>query len=419
MDRTEADINRNDLEALRALQADAQELERIQDLLDRFNVFEAIGFVDQEVMHSRFLAFLLDPEQNHNLGDGFLRKMLEKASASSKSNSLPEAFEDISGRNTEQTAVQTEVRTDDGRIDILLLNEVGGWATIIENKVWSTEHSDQLDRYYRFVKKDHPNWRLLGIYLTPYGDASSHEAYLPLSYGTVCEAIDEIMEDRGPTLTPDVRMAMEHYTAMLRRNILGDPEVSRLCREIHRKHHRALHAISNNLSASQQELHKLLKNLVKETPNLAYGYREPAGLFKDWDVFDHREWDVPALRVGDRYQNSNRLLYFVFYSDLTETLEIWLELGPGDADARSKLLAMAHKNPTVFNEVPDALSECARLLTYRLLTPEQFKDLSDGERKKEIRRRWAEFLNKVLPRVEDALKEEAWIWESDGIQEGR
>ena len=34
-----------DRQALRALQRDAHELEHIENLLDRFNVFEAIGFV--------------------------------------------------------------------------------------------------------------------------------------------------------------------------------------------------------------------------------------------------------------------------------------------------------------------------------------------------------------------------------------
>ncbi len=40
-----------DLDALKALEADAPELERLEDLLDRFNVFEAIGFVDQLAKH--------------------------------------------------------------------------------------------------------------------------------------------------------------------------------------------------------------------------------------------------------------------------------------------------------------------------------------------------------------------------------
>ncbi len=55
-------------------------------------------------------------------------------------------------RSLDQTKVHTEVYTDDGRIDILLLNEAGKWAVVIENKVWTSEHSDQLGRYFRFAK---------------------------------------------------------------------------------------------------------------------------------------------------------------------------------------------------------------------------------------------------------------------------
>ncbi len=37
-----------DFEALKALQADAQELERIEGLPDRFNLFQAIGLVSDK-----------------------------------------------------------------------------------------------------------------------------------------------------------------------------------------------------------------------------------------------------------------------------------------------------------------------------------------------------------------------------------
>ncbi len=54
---------------------------------------------------------------------------------------------------------------------------------IIENKVWTTEHSDKLDRYYQFVKKNQPRWHVLGIYLTPHGDTPSHKAYSSVGGG--------------------------------------------------------------------------------------------------------------------------------------------------------------------------------------------------------------------------------------------
>jgi hypothetical protein len=65
-----------------------------------------------------------------------------------------------------------------------LLNEVGKWAMIVENKVWSAEHSDQLGRYHRFVRKTYPGWRVFGVYLTPFGSLPSRdedrENYSPL-----------------------------------------------------------------------------------------------------------------------------------------------------------------------------------------------------------------------------------------------
>lgn len=43
------------------------ELEELEDQLEKFNIFEAIGVVRQELRHSNFLAFLLDPKQNSGL----------------------------------------------------------------------------------------------------------------------------------------------------------------------------------------------------------------------------------------------------------------------------------------------------------------------------------------------------------------
>ena len=55
-----------------------RDLERLEALLAEFNIFEAIGVVRQELRHSDFLAFLLDPHQSHGLGDDFLKAFSSK-----------------------------------------------------------------------------------------------------------------------------------------------------------------------------------------------------------------------------------------------------------------------------------------------------------------------------------------------------
>jgi hypothetical protein len=68
-----------DLRALEDFLIANRDLERLEAMLDRFNILEALGVVRQELRHSDFLAFLMDPEGNHGLGDAFLKRLLQRA----------------------------------------------------------------------------------------------------------------------------------------------------------------------------------------------------------------------------------------------------------------------------------------------------------------------------------------------------
>jgi hypothetical protein len=46
------------------------------------------------------------------------------------------------------------------------------------------------------------------------------------------------------------------------------------------------------------------------------------------------------------------------------------------------------------------------------LTGKSLDKLSVEEREGEIRKQWRKFLDKDLPRIEAALKQETWIWDS-------
>jgi PD-(D/E)XK nuclease superfamily len=398
-----------DLEALEALQADASGLERIEELLDRYNIFEAIGFTNQEIMHSRFLAFLLDPKRDHGLDDLFLRGLLRKCSESTDGYSLPRVEHHDGGLG--QTTVHTEVYAGDGRIDILLLNEAGKWAMIVENKVWTTERSGQLEKYYQFVKENYPNHLVRGIYLTPHGDRPSHEEYLPLSYGAVCEILDSILAEPGSNPSSDVRMSLQHYTDMVRRNIVGDSEIARLCQRLYREHHKAFDLVFQHRFATQEMVRRTLINLIRQTPGLIHDggwINYPAASYVDFAV---EGWDVPGLQVGSLNDRGNRILEFVF-GNYPENLILDLQIRPGDEATRRKLFDMAHAHSDVFNGEKDPSTKYSHIFRRTMLPPSFYEDdVRASEREQEIRRRWDEFLHKDLPRIEEALRKETWIWE--------
>ncbi len=381
-----------DLASLQALQAEASELSRVEDLIDHFNIFEAIGFVDQELMHSRFLAYLLDTRQGHGLGDTLLRKLLDRAS-------VPVSL-DLRDGGLGQTLVHREWRN----VDILLTNETHRFAVIIENKIWSSEHSDQLDRYFQIVKKDYPGWRVFGFYLTPFGDKPSHEAYSPLSYGTVCEVLEDILKHQGSALSPDVKMSVEHYARMVKRRILGDPETVRLCQQMYRKHKRAFDLIFEHRPDHQMSNRDILFNLVSNEESLVL-----TGKSKGFVWFHPREWEVPGLQGNT---DRNGFLRFVFHNR-PDGIDLFLETSPGDEATRRKLFEMGQKNEMLFNYLVDPDTDrWPKLYRRTLLTPSLSEDVSDHEREQEIRGQWAGFLEEDLPRIEAALKEEAWIWGS-------
>ena len=67
-----------DRKFLEALAVGNPDLERLESLIARFNMFEALGVVRQELRHSDFLAFLLDPRGSHGLGAAFARSLLQR-----------------------------------------------------------------------------------------------------------------------------------------------------------------------------------------------------------------------------------------------------------------------------------------------------------------------------------------------------
>ena len=67
-----------DRQALEAFVVENADLEALEGFLEQFNIFEAVGVVRQELRHSDFLAFLLDPRQNHRLDDAFVQRLLQK-----------------------------------------------------------------------------------------------------------------------------------------------------------------------------------------------------------------------------------------------------------------------------------------------------------------------------------------------------
>ncbi len=369
------------------------DLERLETLLDQFNIFEAIGAVRQELRHSDFLAFLLDPQRGHGLGDVFLKRLLQRVLVSFDDAALPVTPIDFDIWNLRQATVQREWQN----IDILLTDEVNKIVVIIENKIDSSEHSQQLARYWRSVISRYPGWKVIGLFLTREGDMPSDERYLPVGYKLISDIIQDLAETRKSTLGADVQTLMLHYTQMLRRHIVSESEIAELCRRIYQKHKSALDLIYEHRPDKQAVTRALLEELVKSSPGIIADR-----LGKTATAFSIQEWEVPSLSKSSGWTTSGRVLLFEFFNS-SDALKLHLVIGPGPQTVRQKLLDMSLQAGHPFNKGRSLASKFNRIYSLEFLSAKDYEEDLVEEREEKIRQQWKKFLNDDLPKIKSAI----------------
>lgn len=391
-----------ELKALDALIIDNPDLERLEALLDQFNIFEALNTVRVEVRNSDFLTFLLNPAQNHGLGDTFVKRLLQKA-LSLGNTSLPFGPVDLDVWDLDGIVVQREWQN----IDILLVDEEHKLVVTIENKVDSGEHSDQLKSYCKIVLQHYPGWNYLWLFLTPDGTHPSDDRYVPISYQVVCEIIERLIEARSSTLKQDVRILMAHYTQMLRRHIVEESEIAELCKKIYHKHQRALDLIYEYVPDRQNEVSEILKKLVLENPILDLDRCVKTGV-----NFGLKEWDVPILLQGQGWSPSGRILLFEFANN-PNNFNLHLIIGPGPIETRQKLFNMASLNHPFKPAFKVLGKNWSTIFVRSFLTSSVYQNALLDQLEEEIRKKWDQFLEHDLPEIRAALLKEDWIWKQN------
>ena len=277
------------LQALRAFADTAQnpELAQLENLLKRFNLFEAVGIVRHELRHSDFLAFLLDPSQNHGLGASFLSGFLQAVCQDVDGDAFLVDFNNLS-----KATVQREWH----HVDILAVDDASRFGLVIENKIGTGEHSDQLNRYRAAFDSHYPGYKVLALYLTPDGDVPSSADYQAVSYALVCDVIEKLAQDNRGDLGSEIVMVLEHYAQMLRRHILSDSDIAILCRSIYHQHKQALDLIFEHRPDQQAQIKHYVSALIEQTEGLCLGT-----VAKSWVTFGLEEWKASSQYEMEHY----------------------------------------------------------------------------------------------------------------------
>ena len=230
------DVNLSDEEALQGFLLDIDCLKELQPWTGHFNLFDVLKISKTEIRHSNMLGWLLNPNENHGMGDAFLKAVVQEM-----------VVNDTDGRyDIFQTLLldfySFTVYREWKNIDILLISDQDRFLIAIENKIGAHEHSNQLNRYRTILEADYPEYRKMFIFLTPGGDDPSDvENWDVLSYAAIADLLGKKINELE--LQPDIELMIRNYLDVIRRDIVEDQKLIEVCNKIYAKHKKALDLI--------------------------------------------------------------------------------------------------------------------------------------------------------------------------------
>lgn len=299
---------------------------------EKFNIFKILKLDNYEIRHSNFVAWLLDPNGSHKLGDKFLIKFINKAL------NLDIACSD-------DIKIETEYCTDEGRrIDILIYSEKSKFVCVIENKYGTDEHDAQCEHYKNYIEElnNFENYSYNYIFLdikmpNPEDFEKRLQGYKPILYSDVKVILEELLATEN--IDNQVRATIEQYVEVLKEKYpMTDKHLVNLCTKLYSKHKDAIDALVKYSDAKEVEFSELLYDIVLSNSELV-----PTG-YHNKEFIEFFSKDIVSIYKYKNYSDDKSLrVYFLFYQK-NRKIDFILWISRGTLEDRQKAYDILKEN---------------------------------------------------------------------------
>ena len=192
---------------LQDFSAKLREIERKE-----FSFLKTFGIEENEFVHSNFLAWLLNPLEDHGLGPLFVKKFLNLMEQKVGEDSL-----NLSRLNFSDIMIERETSSENSRLDIRFIDVLENFQCVIENKIFSREGTDQTNRLYQDFHERYPNE--LFIFLTLNGiEEAENKNFKSLTYNELQPILRQLLD----VTDSNVKLLIENYLNTLERLIMAE-----------------------------------------------------------------------------------------------------------------------------------------------------------------------------------------------------
>jgi hypothetical protein len=307
-----------------------------------------------------------------------------------------------------------EVRREWENIDILVTSRSDRLVIVIENKVDSAEHSDQLARYLNTARARYKDYRIVPIFLTRDGSEPSHPEYHVLSYPKVSQVLKSVTE-RGMSMMPsDVEVAIRHYIDAVERHMNPESEIALLAQKIYERHRSALDIIFEYRPDETDQIRLAITDSIERTSGLNL-----VSSAKSTIQFIPESWEaIPSLQLGDSSWAGHPSL-IRFEVKPNSGLVLALHLGPARSEVRDIAYELLHsdefqKNFPQLGQKYNRWNQLWREFVYRKVDED---DLTTDQKIERWKRVWARFLENDYPELEKVVLKLARMEQLMGLTE--
>lgn len=261
------------IDALEKLVLNTNELAELNKRQSEVNILEILQVETTEIRHSNILAWLLDPEESHGLGDSFLRGIIKAAIRNLRdrdgdpyetidsnkydgiSNNIIEDLDWWISSYFYKVKVEREhdykdiIITGKGRISGEGDEGKDGFLIAIENKVKAKEgtkrNKPQTEAYYedlmdpnakRVDGTKYSNFKKrMFVFLTPDGEQAKDPHWTVITYEDIVMALESSVNVNE--IPPASALVIRDYIKSIKRHITGNPELIEICDKLFGNEH--------------------------------------------------------------------------------------------------------------------------------------------------------------------------------------
>lgn len=185
---------------------------------NKYNVFDILNINRQELRHSDFLAFLMNPIRSGEIGRQFLHNFLTLLSKDYPELGLD--FFNMFYCDFEKVIVKREYKQIDILLDVKLSNSEKKYIIAIENKIDSGEQfydnkdvMGQLVKYKNIVDSEYNNHIPIYLFLSPDKRLPSDNNWIAIDYNLIYSALCMLKLDNADST---IKTLIQDYKKMLR-----------------------------------------------------------------------------------------------------------------------------------------------------------------------------------------------------------